>query len=158
MSANDLGIAIADDFVKAAALAGLDISSSAIEIAFLHAPHRPPSSLPSGKLAVYAFMFGDRCLKVGKAGPKSAARYCSQHYGFNAPSTLTKSLLKRQADIGVNGINEQTAKDWICCNTARLDFLLPWRYGVFALSLLEAFVQCRLKPEFESFISQRLTI
>jgi len=156
MSATELGAAIADDFVKAAVLAGVEIPRADIQVACLPAPHRPPSSFPVSKLAVYVFMYADRCLKVGKAGPNSAARYCSQHYGFNAPSTLAKSLLKRQTDIGVNGLTEQSAKDWICKNTTRLDFLMPSRHGVFALSLLEAFVQCRLQPEFEGFSSQRL--
>jgi hypothetical protein len=156
MSATELGAAIVDDFVKAAVLAGVEIPRSDIQVACLPAPHRPPSSLPVSKLAVYVFMYADRCLKVGKAGPNSAARYCSQHYGFNAPSTLAKSLLKRQTDIRVNGLTKQSAKDWICKNTTRLDFLMPSRHGVFALSLLEAFVQCRLQPEFEGFSSQRL--
>lgn len=156
MSTTERGAVIADDFAKAAALAGVEIPRSDIQVACLPAPHRPPSSLPAGKLAVYVFMYGDRCLKVGKAGPNSAARYCSQHYGFNAPSTLAKSLLKRQSEIGVSGLTEQSAKDWICKQTTRLDFLVPSRHGVFALSLLEAFVQCRLQPEFEGFASQRL--
>lgn len=150
------GAAIADDFVKAARLAGVEIPRSDVQVACLPAPHRPPSSLPAGKLAVYAFMYGGRCLKVGKAGPNSAARYCGQHYGFNAPSTLARSLLKYQSDIGVSGLTEQSAKDWICKHTERFDFLIPSRHGVFALSLLEAFVQCRLQPEFEGFASQRL--
>lgn len=156
MSATDYGAAIADDFVKAAALAGLEVPRADIEVVCLPAPHRPPSSLPAGKLAVYVFMYDDRCLKVGKAGPNSAARYCSQHYGFNAPSTLAKSILKHRSDIGVSGLTEQSAKDWICRHTTRLDFLMPSRHGVFALSLLEAFIHCRLQPEFEGFASQRL--
>ena len=68
------GARIADDFVKAAALAGISIVRSDIEVEVL-VPHRPPSSLPTGKSAVYVFIFGGRCLKVGKAGPKSAARF-----------------------------------------------------------------------------------
>lgn len=152
----ELGARIGDDFVKVAALAGVEIPRSDIQIAYLPAPHRPPSSLPVGKLAVYVFMYIDKCLKVGKAGPNSAARYCSHHYGFNAPSTLAKSLLKRQAEIGVSGLTEQSAKAWICQHTTRLDFLMPSRHGVFVLSLLEAFVQCRLQPVFEGFGSQRL--
>ena len=155
ISVAELGAAIADDFAKAATLAKIDIPRSEIEVTHLPAPHRPPSSLPVGKLAVYVFMYGARCLKVGKAGPKSTARYCSQHYGLKAPSTLAKSLLDRQGDLGVSGLNEHNAKEWICQHTTRLNFLMPSRHGVFALSLLEAFVQCRLKPEFEGFASQR---
>ena len=146
---------IASDFVQVAAHAGISIPLSDIEVQFFAAPHHPPSSLPTGKLAVYIFMLADRCLKVGKAGPKSAARFCSQHYGIRAPSTLAKSLMKRQAAIDVTGLDESNVKTWICEHTARVNFLIPSQYGVFALSLLEAFVQCRLRPEFEGFASQR---
>jgi hypothetical protein len=144
---------IADDFVSAAALAKLDIPRSDIDVAVLSMPHRPPSSLPSGRLGVYVFMLGDRCLKVGKAGPKSRARFCSQHYGTNAPSTLAKSLLK--SDLALD-LNPSNIKDWICQNTTRVNFLMPAAHGVFALSLLESFVQCRLLPEFEGFAAQRM--
>lgn len=37
-------------------------------------------------------------------------------------------------------------KAWILDNTTRVNFIIPSRYGVFALSLLEVFVQCRLNP------------
>jgi len=144
---------IADDFVSVAALAKLDIPRTDIDVAMLLAPHRPPSSLPSGRLGVYVFMLGDRCLKVGKAGPKSQARFCSQHYGTNAPSTLAKSLLK--SDL-TSGLDPSNIKDWICQNTARINFLMPAAHGVFALSLLESFIQCRLLPEFEGFAAQRV--
>ena len=39
-------------------------------------------------------------------------------------------------------------------NTTRIHFLLPSSYGPAVLALLEAFVQCRLRPEFEGFASQ----
>lgn len=146
---------IARDFSTAAALAGVPIPASEIEIVELGAPHRRPSSLPKSKIAVYVFIYGDRCLKVGKAGQRSAARYCSQHYGMNAPSTLAKSLLANQSRIGISGLNEGNVGEWICQNTNRVNFLLPSSYGIFPLSLLEAFVQCRLNPEFEGFESQR---
>ncbi|MGH9905974.1 MAG: hypothetical protein ACRD8U_10390 [Pyrinomonadaceae bacterium] len=151
----ELSKKIAEDFVEAAALAGIAIPLSEIEVEILDSPHRPPSSLPKGKLGVYVFMFGDRCLKVGKAGPKSSARFCGQHYGINAPSTLAKSLLKLQSSIGVTGLDVTRVKAWICENTARVNFLIPAKHGIFALSLLEAFVQCRLRPEYEGFASQR---
>ena len=147
---------ISTAFVQAAALGGITIPLSEIEVQFSAAPHRPPPSLPTGKLAVYVFMFGARCLKVGKAGPNSAARFCSQHYGANrAPSTLARSLLKNQDSIGVGGLDDTNVESWICRETTRINFLIPSKYGVFALSLLEAFVQCRLQPEFEGFASQR---
>lgn len=146
---------IARDFAAAAALAGIPIPASEVEIVELPAPHRRPASLPKSRLAVYVFVYGGRCLKVGKAGPRSAARYCTQHYGMSAPSTLAKSLLAGQTRLGVSGLNENNIGEWICQNTSRFNFLIPSHYGVFLLSLLEAFVQCRLSPEFEGFESQR---
>jgi hypothetical protein len=155
MTMAELGSKIADDFSSVAALAGLLIPRSDVEVTVLPTPHRPPSSLPPGKLGVYAFMFGDRCLKVGKAGPNSAARFCSQHYGTNVPSTLAKSLLKLQSSVGMTNLDPTNIRAWICENTTRFNFLLSSQHGVFALSLLESFVQCRLQPEFEGFASQR---
>jgi hypothetical protein len=90
------------DFVCVASLAGVGIGQKEIKIEGLSAPHNPPSKLPEEMMAVYVFYWGNQCLKVGKAGPKSKARYTSQHYGLNAPSTLAKSLLKH------NGKNKRT--------------------------------------------------
>lgn len=147
---------IVADFCEAASLAGVKISPSEILVQEIPAPHRPPSALPKGMLAVYVFMFGDRCLKVGKAGPKSAARFCYQHYGVNrAPSTLAASLVKAKFASNGHVVTADTVAEWICAYTSRINFLLPARYGVTVLSLLEAFVQCRLDPEFEGFSSQR---
>lgn len=146
---------IRSDFVQVASLAGFPIPLSEIEVEYCPARHEQPKTLPLGRMAVYVFMFGEHCLKVGKAGPNSAARFCSQHYGTQAPSTLAKSLMKRPDVIGESKVNELNVKELICDKTTRVNFLIPSRYGVFALSLLEAFVQCRLKPEFEGFASQR---
>ncbi len=147
---------VKSDVVQVAELAGISIPLSDIEVQFFAAPHHPPGSLPSGRLAVYVFMFANRCLKVGKAGSKSAARFCNHHYGSKAPSTLAKSLMKRQASLGVTGLDDANVKAWICEHTSRVNFLIPAKYDPFALSLLEAFVQCRLQPEFEGFASQRV--
>jgi hypothetical protein len=153
----ELSKKIADDFVEAATLAGIAIPRSEIQVDILETPHRPPSSLPKGKFGVYVFMFGDRCLKVGKAGPKSSARFCSQHYGINGPSTLARSILKRPSSIGVADLDVTSVKAWICENTARINFLIPAKHGIFTLSLLEAFVQCRFRPEYEGFTGQQST-
>jgi hypothetical protein len=145
-------------FVQAAGLAGITIPASDIEVQFFPAPHKPPASLPHGKIAVYVFMYGDRCLKVGKAGSKSVARFCNHHYSAkSAPSTLAKSLVKAQ--VGCSGIilDDSNVSEWIRSNTARINFLFPSSYGPTVLSLFESFVQCLLQPEFEGFASQRVT-
>lgn len=144
------------DFLQVAALAGTRLDESSIQVETLNSPHRPPNRLPAGKMAVYVFRYGEIALKVGKAGPNSAARFTSQHYNANsAPSTLAASLLKNGAEIGVSGLTVETAGDWIKKNTDRTNFLINIEYGVPVLTLLEAFMQCRLKPRFEGFASQR---
>jgi hypothetical protein len=146
---------IRSDFVRVATLAGFSITLSDIEVEYCPAPHEQPKTLPPKRMAVYVFMYGDRCLKVGKAGPNSAARFCSQHYGTQAPSTLAKSLMKRPDVIGASNVDESNVKALIRDKTTRVNFLIPSQYGVFALSLLEAFIQCLLQPKFEGFASQR---
>jgi hypothetical protein len=144
-------------FVQAVELACVPIPASDIEVQFFSAPHKPPAFLPKGKFSVYVFMFGDRCLKVGKAGSKSAAHFCSQHYGAHrAPSILAKSIIKAQIGGDQAILDTNNVSEWMCSNTSRINFLLPSSYGPNVLSLLEAFVQCRLKPEFEGFLSQHV--
>jgi hypothetical protein len=145
-----------EDFLKVAALAGVRLSASDVEVETALAPHRPPARLPLGKMAVYVFSHGATTLKVGKAGPNSTARYSSQHYNAaSAPSTLASSLLKEGGNIGVSGLSVESAGGWIRANTNRTNFLLRIECGIPVLTLLEAFLQCRLKPKFEGFASQR---
>src|SRR5258708_34567762 len=88
---------IASDFVQVASVAGISIPLSDIKVKFIPNPHLPPKSLPPGTLAIYVFMLGERCLKVGKAGRKSGPRFCGQHYGTGlARSSLAKSVVQCQ--------------------------------------------------------------
>ncbi len=144
------------DFRQVAALAGVDLDESAVEVEVLKAPHRPPGRLPTGKMAVYLFSYGTSVLKIGKAGPNSGARYTSQHYNAaSAASTLAGSLLKGGNEIGVTSLTVESAGEWIKTNTDRINFLMKVECGVPTLTLLESFLQCRLKPRFEGFASQR---
>ena len=152
-----------DAFLQVAHLAHVSLARVELRYEVLAAPHPRPKPLPSGEQAVYAFLLADRCLKVGKAGPKTQARFTSQHYGMNAPSTLAKSILanrQRVADLlpperrsEVEGLHEGTVGSWIQDNTTRMHVFLPTATGPFALSLLEAFVQCRLNPMFEGKVA-----
>jgi len=143
------------DFVRAAEVAGRDIKRGDITIEYLPAPHIPPSSLPAGKMAVYVFHWGDQCLKVGKIGPKSQARYTSQHYNpKSSNSNLAKSVLKDKLVMGISDIDEHTVGRWIKQHTDRINFLIQDDFGISLLSLLEAFLQCRLKP-LEGFYTQK---
>lgn len=109
-----------------------------------------------GRMAVYVFCHQGRTLKVGKAGPNSEARYTSQHYNPNsAQSTLAASLLRGGDELGIQGITKASVGVWIKANTDRYNFLLHSKHPIRLLTLLEAFLQCRLNPAFEGFGSQR---
>src|SRR5438094_4304118 len=88
------------DFVAVAALAGHTIRAEDIRHEFVPAPHARPQ-LPRGTSAVYVFSLASDesvVLKVGKVGPKSAARFGSQHYlPASAKSNLAKSVLGPRA-------------------------------------------------------------
>ena len=144
------------DFVRVAELAGEDIKRRDMTIENLSAPHIPPTSLPNGKMAVYVFTWRNQCLKVGKVGPKSQARYTSQHYKANTSnSNLAKSVLKDKSSMDLAQLDEHTVGNWIKQNTDRINFLIPENFGIHVLSLLEAFLQCRLRPRFEGFDTQK---
>lgn len=143
------------DFRKAAHLAGISLPDEAIEVQCLPAPHKPPAAMPKGKFAVYVFMLNGRCLKVGKAGPKSHARYCNQHYNHaSSLSNLSKSLLANREEFALHELPEGEIGSWIKANTERVNIVLDATCGISVLTLLEAFVQCRLSPYFEGFQSQ----
>lgn len=148
---------LVEDFCRVASIAGVSLASDALVVDRRPAPHVPPNALPPGRMAVYVFSFGPRVLKVGKVGPNSAARYTAQHYNAGSTtSTLAASLIKHGERIGVAGLNETNVSGWIRKHTERVNFILDSTLGVHVLNLLEAFVQCRLQPEFEGFASQRI--
>lgn len=150
-------------FIRVAELASVAVEPSQMGREFLPAPHRRPQ-LPAGFQGVYVFMLGDRCLKVGKAGPKARARFTSQHYSPNsAPSTLAKSILTSKDLVvaasplavphEVEALSGETVGAWIEKNTARASLLLPVSFGAAPLALLEAFIQCQLNPLFEGKVA-----
>ena len=146
-----------DDFKTVAGLAGVELSNEAISIEHLSAPHLPPTKLPLGKMAVYVFSKGPEVLKVGKVGAKSQARYTSQHYNpGSALSTLAASIVADRARLGLADIDNGNVGQWIRANIDRVNFLVDERCGVPVLTLLETFLQCRLRPRYEGFKSQRL--
>ena len=141
-------------FIQVADLAGVTIRPEAVAVEMLPAPHRQPSSLPAGKMGVYIFHWGSQCLKVGKAGPRSHARYSYQHYkSSGSNSNLAKSILKERENLGIAGIENVGA--WIKENTDRTNILLDDDAGMPVLSLLESFAVCCLRPRFEGFASQK---
>ncbi|KAB7619474.1 hypothetical protein [Alkalilimnicola sp. S0819] len=142
-------------FCEAAALAGVSVSPEAITIDDRPAPHEPPRGLPAGKMAVYTFFLSGSCLKVGKVGSKSNARYVSQHYLPNSSSSnLARSLMRHADEFHIEDLEADEVGRWIKENTDRVNFLLDEAAGIPVLNLLEAFLQCALRPRFEGFPSQ----
>ena len=151
-----------DDFVQALRRAGRAGPATPISHEAQPAPHLA-HSLPSGRCAVYVFSlsrtYGSGCtaganriLKVGKAGPKSNARFQSQHYNPGAaPSTLAASLVQGfilWPYLGLNQITEAVVGDWIRQNTDRDNFYLTER-DQHLLGELERYLRGRLGPAFE---------
>lgn len=138
------------DFVTVAKLAAARFDPAEIRVEFQDAPHRPPSSLPVGRMAVYGFCHEDKWLKIGKAGARSQARYTSQHYNpASARSTLAASLVADPTMASVAGFGAEKPGDWIKTNCCRVNILLPDSYHKAVLSLLEAFLHVRLAPRYE---------
>lgn len=117
-------------------------------------PHQA-QSLPPGTMGVYVFLDGSKFLKIGKAGPRSNARFLSQHYNpKSARSTLAASILLDKEMQG-EGILEENVGEWIKTNCRRIDILLNTDLGIFALELIEAALHYKYNPVYEGFASQR---
>jgi len=101
-------------------------------------------------MAIYGFWYKGEWLKVGMAGPKSNARYTSQHYNpKSAPSTLAKSLLHDHDFSYSKSFNANTIGCWIRENCNRVNILMNSAHGLILLALLEAFLHVRLRPRYE---------
>lgn len=150
---------IIDDFIQVCELARVEMTTEDITIEKLTAgENHVPTNLPAGNMAVYIFVNDteNSCYKVGKVGANSNARYQSQHYSASSSkSNLAKSILD---DYNLNHLPEiqQNVGSWIKQNTTRINLKLSAEKGVFALNLLEAFIQNRLKPKYEGYKSQRI--
>lgn len=148
-----------EDFIRIAQSAGATVVADDIVVSELPIPHKP-GNLPKGKMAAYVFLLGDRCLKVGKVGPKSNARFLTQHYvPRSSRSNLANSILNQKDRIKrdlvasdraeIDDLDDSTISAWIKAHTTRLDFFLDAKQPASVLNLLEAFLQCRLNPLFE---------
>jgi hypothetical protein len=145
---------IAEEFKS---ITGIEVSPTFMP----NGPEHNPTSLQTGLCGVYAFMAGDYCFKVGKAGPKSKARWNSHHYNLDetTPSTMPKSILKNIDRFKacfpdtkyseIDQLNKGNIQQWIKGNMSRIEFLMNDQGDGIALNLLEALVQFHLKPIFE---------
>ena len=128
--------------------------SSGYEIIDRGVPHAPQMLKP-GTMGVYTFLYKDKFLKIGKAGPNSNARFFSQHYlPTSSASNLSKSILN-DAEMRTLGITEQSVGNWIKQNTRRIDIILDESLGIFTLELIEAALHFKYEPRYEGFKNQR---
>lgn len=117
-------------------------------------PHQP-KELPKNKMGIYMFKYNDIFLKIGKAGPKSPARFLSQHYNpGSAQSTLAESIIKDN-DFNALNITHENVGDWIKMNCNRIDILVDDSVSIFAIELIEALLHYKYMPKYEGFKSQR---
>ena len=145
-------------FLRATEAAGMTVEDDHLSLEIMAAPHRPPSRLPLGRMAVYVFLRADdgTCLKVGKAGKGSIQRFTYQHYSRNSKSSLAKSLCDQYTEQTLSSTDQADVKRWMCTNLHRINFFLDVIYGPFYLNLLEAFMQCWFQPRFEGPASAHL--
>lgn len=137
-----------------ARLADLKIKENQIEVLDRGCPHSP-SGLPQRKMGIYLFKYGNKYLKIGKAGPNSDARFRSQHYKPNsAQSNLAKSILN-DPDMSKFNLNNENVGNWIKQNVRRIDILIDSSLPIFVLDLFESFLRCKFEPKYEGFQSQR---
>lgn len=151
---------IINGFIEAMARAYTTrLAASDITHELLKAPHDYPD-LPKGKCAVYVFSLHsgslapagpNRVLKVGKAGPKTIARFKYQHYrAGSAQSTIAGAIMNNKVLWDYVGY-ELLLSDpglWLRANTDRDHFFLSaLRQPV--LPFLEAYVRGLLGPVFE---------
>lgn len=160
MEAKDLAArqahTLRNDFIEVAKLAKATLSAADITVVASAAPHDLPPTLKNGDVAVYVFIWNNDCLKVGKVGPKSHARYISHHYNpSSSQSNLAKSILAEKESMGLQHLTDQSVGEWIRSHVDRVNFVLNGEKNIPVLNLLEAFLQCRLEPRFEGFKSQR---
>lgn len=114
----------------------------------LGCPHDKPKNIPKGYAAVYLFAYNGEWLKIGKANAKSKARFTSHHYGFNAKSTLPKSICADR-DMQDCGMNRENARSWIEQNTRRINILVKAEKGKAATELIEAVLHYKFRPRYE---------
>lgn len=144
------------DFVeKITATLGYPITKNDYYIEDMGCPHAQPR-LPKGYAAVYIFVYESDCdysktcefLKIGLVNEKSNARFTSQHYGFNAPSTLAKSICSDKAFIAL-GINNSNVKEWILNHLQRINIYIKSDCGKESRELVEAILHYKYRPRYE---------
>jgi hypothetical protein len=139
---------------KVSAALGRELDMDKIQVIDRGVPHCTPK-WRDGLMAVYTYNFQGEFLKIGKAGPRSEARFRSHHYNpHNAKSTLAASILSDPKMSGYS-LNDKTVGNWIKEHCRRIDVMIPVNMGIFTLELVEAILHYVYEPRYEGFDSQR---
>ena len=132
---------------------GYPITSKDYYIDDLGCPHEP-KGLPKGKCGVYLFFYNGEALKIGKVNDRSPDRFKYQHYGFNAESTLAKSLV---ADNGFTslGVDDSNVGSWIKEHMHRVDIVINGECGDAVTMLVESIMLYTFRPCYEGFLHRK---
>lgn len=154
------------DFIKVInKRSNIQISIEDIAHELLLAPH-PPGDLRPKHGAVYVFTLTsstvalagpNRALKIGKAGPKSNARFRYQHYKSGSSKSNLAGAIENNpilwSFIGLP-IHDKNVGEWIKENTDRDNFYIAEDKKK-VIDLLEIYVKARLGPVFEGSLSSK---
>ena len=121
-------------------------------------PHKQPTQLPSGYAAIYMFVYGNdteyEFLKIGKANAGIGVRFTSQHYGFDAISTLAKSICFDK-EFQNKGVAPNNVKEWMLNNLRRINIYIKTSCGMKATEFVEALMHYKFNPRFEGSIKSK---
>lgn len=99
-------------FIEVAKYADVNISEKQLVIIDRGCPHSP-SGLIKGMFGIYIFELNGTCLKIGKVGKNSDARFRSQHYlPKSSQSNLAKSILN-DPNMANYRLDENNIGEWI---------------------------------------------
>ena len=143
----DFGQEIAKLIVDASARSNKPLTVQDFSIVHQPLKHKP-LPLPSGKMAIYTFVYQGIFLKIGQANVKSKARYQSHPYNVgSANSTLAKSLLNDPSMSSV--VNVNNVKQWIKDNCERFDVIIDAKHKKGALNFIEGLLHYQYSPKYE---------
>ncbi len=138
---------ITDLIINASANTGKPLTLKDFMIVYQPLGHKP-LKLPSGKMAVYTFVYNGIFLKIGQANQNSNARYQSHPYNVgSADSTLAKSLLKDPSMSGL--VNANNVNQWIKDNCERFDVIIDTKHQKVALNFIEGLLHYKYNPKYE---------
>jgi len=166
------------DLIQASNIAGFEVDESSLKLDYYSEKERQLflidwkkgerlnkayRSIPYNHSAIYTFFLNDSCLKVGKAGLNSNARFKTQHYKYKSAksSSLPKALINQIDNNKLYPHVFENTNDcynklnfWIKENTIRQDIFIEFngdnkKHHNYFVNFCEAFFILRLKPLFE---------